>query len=88
MPQNVAQMRQQKVLETMPSYRKIMARALSGEASPRQAIKAFCLHCVGDVRLEITNCTASACPLFAYRPYQADNGVEAGDDAEPVTEES
>jgi hypothetical protein len=53
----------------MPSsYRGGYLRAVEGEASPREAIKAHCLECVGWVRGEVTQCTARACPLWAYRP--------------------
>jgi hypothetical protein len=47
-------------------------RALSGRASPRQAIKAFCQSCVGyeNVAEEIRQCTGAECPLYAYRPYR------------------
>ncbi len=38
--------------------------------SPTQAIKQFCLDCVGGKREDITNCTAPKCALFIYRPYQ------------------
>lgn len=47
-----------------------LERAFSGEASPRGAIKAMCLTCVGYDRSAITNCTGFACPLWAYRPFQ------------------
>ena len=47
-------------------------RAAAGTASPREAIRAHCLECTGWVRREVTLCTALACPLFAYRPYQGD----------------
>jgi len=40
--------------------------------SPMQAIKAFCINCVGDIRSDITKCSAKQCPLFIYRPYQKD----------------
>lgn len=45
-------------------------RALSGKASPRGAIKAFCAECVGYERREITCCTDTGCPLYRYQPYQ------------------
>lgn len=45
-------------------------RAFTGEASPRQAIKAMCMVCVGFHRPSISSCTASACPLWEYRPFQ------------------
>ena len=40
------------------------------KTTPMQAIKQFCLSCVGDIRAEVTNCTARQCPLYIYRPYQ------------------
>lgn len=54
------------------SRKKLLARALSGGASPRSAIKAFCQSCVGYEELpsSVTDCKAEACPLFAYRPYR------------------
>lgn len=38
--------------------------------SPRQAIKAFCLECVWMETTAIQTCTATACPLWPFRPYQ------------------
>ena len=54
----------------------------------KNAIYAFCSHCMGctaseqgngqtdhlepGFRTEIRNCSAPGCPLFDYRPYQAD----------------
>ena len=64
-----------KRMKAMPKrYRSIYQRAFSGKASPREAIKAFCLECVGWQREEIKKCTCSACPLYAYRPYQSSSG--------------
>ena len=57
---------------TTPLYEGIVKRAKRGTASPRQAIKAFCLTCVGFIRKDIKNCTADECPLHKYRPYQDD----------------
>ena len=51
-------------------YRGVKERAYAGTAPPRAAIKAFCLHCTGDQRNEIRDCTSYACPLREYRPYQ------------------
>ena len=75
-----------KALESLPSDRKPFVlkrakdtpisarpgyyRATLGLTSPRMAIKAFCLECIGWDRAEITNCTSFACPLYLYRPYQ------------------
>jgi len=44
-------------------------RAVSGK-SLRAAANAQCLECVCWQRIEITNCTDLACPLYAYRPYR------------------
>ncbi len=46
------------------------------KTTPMQAIKAFCMSCVGDVREDVRNCTAKKCPLYIYRPFQK------GDDSE------
>ena len=40
------------------------------KTSPMQAIKNFCNACVGDIRGDITNCSAKQCPIYIYRPYQ------------------
>lgn len=53
----------------VPKSRRVAyLRAASGEAPPRAAIKAFCRECVGFVDEEVQLCTATACPLFMYRP--------------------
>jgi len=41
-------------------------RAWSGR-SRKAAIRAFCLECMGYSAGEVALCTASACPLYAYR---------------------
>lgn len=65
--------RQKQELATVgPMYAGIVQRAYEGKASPRGAIKAFCLYCTGYERAEVTNCTSLACPLYPYRPYQKD----------------
>jgi hypothetical protein len=51
-----------------PLSRGLIARSLGGTASPRQAIKAFCLTCTNYDRDEITHCPVWRCPLHAYRP--------------------
>ena len=58
---------------TIPlKYRQGYLRAVSGEASPRQAIKAFCLECICWQRKEIELCPSVSCPLYPYRPFQND----------------
>jgi hypothetical protein len=61
-----------------PTCRRVLKLAYTGDASPRQAIKAFCLQCLAYNRADVAACTAPACPLFAYRPFQ--RGDEADDD--------
>ena len=57
-------------------YRPVMRKAYQGTASPRSAIKAQCLQCVGFDRSMVTYCTGYSCPLWAYRPYQIRGGTE------------
>ena len=58
-------------LEQCPiSARNLLTRCWAKKASPRQAVKAFCHECCGYDRAAITECTAWACPLFEFRPYQ------------------
>jgi hypothetical protein len=49
--------------------------AWAGKCSPRRAIKAQCLECVGFDREEITDCSCWACPLWAFRPFQKPEGA-------------
>ena len=65
-----------------PIIREAYTLSPARRASPRRAIKAFCLQCVGYVRKDVTECTAIACPLWHYRPYQA--GDEPEDDDGPA----
>jgi hypothetical protein len=58
----------QSIAKYAPSKVGLFERVFCGEASPRQAIKAFCSECVGFDQSEIENCTATDCPLYAYRP--------------------
>jgi hypothetical protein len=58
-------------LATMPESAKgHFVAAWAGKCSPRRAIKAQCLECVGFDRQAITNCTGYACPLWPFRPFQ------------------
>ena len=52
------------------SVKKSLAGAFSGSVSPRAAIKAQCLVCVGYDRAAIRDCSGYSCPLWAYRPFQ------------------
>lgn len=58
-------------IETAPqSFRKLLTLAMSGKCSPRAAIRAQCAECNGFDRDAIRDCTAYACPLWNFRPYQ------------------
>lgn len=59
-----------RITEAPESCRNTLSQAFSGSASPRAAIKAQCLACVGYDRNAITNCTGWSCGLWAYRPFQ------------------
>jgi hypothetical protein len=58
------------ISEDAPSKAKLFERVYRGAASPRSAIKAQCLECLGFNTDDIRHCTAPACPLFNYRPFQ------------------
>ena len=58
------------VSDAPESAKNTLTEAFSGSASPRKAIKAQCLVCVGYDRNAIRTCTGYSCPLWAYRPFQ------------------
>jgi hypothetical protein len=60
------------IADAPTAARNTLREAFSGSASPRKAIKAFCLACVGYDRQEIKSCTSWGCPLWKYRPFQED----------------
>lgn len=59
-------------LQVPLKYAMGLKKSLDGSASPRGAIKAKCLECVGyeDAENRIRDCTVKRCPLLSYRPYQ------------------
>lgn len=50
--------------------RTLISRALVGEVSPRQCIKAKCLACCNYDRAEAAACSVVTCPLYALNPYR------------------
>ncbi len=68
------------VSQAPESAKNTLREAFSGSASPRKAIKAMCLTCVGFERAAVRDCSAFACPLWKYRPFQPDELVEAPTD--------
>lgn len=71
-PKRVRMMRQ--VSEDAPSKLGIFRSVYASTASPRQAIKAKCLECCWMDVVGIRECTATACPLWGFRPYQQKGG--------------
>lgn len=68
--EKIAAKRAGRIATAPPSFRKLLTQAMSGKCSPRTAIKAHCAECQWFDRPGITNCTAYACPLWAFRPFQ------------------
>ncbi len=59
----------EQVVKDAPGKAGLFQRVYGLRASPRQAIKAFCLECVWLDERAIRECAASACPLHSFRPY-------------------
>lgn len=66
---NIAAIREKRLQWYSPRDRGIVLKAWSGK-SRRAAMHAFCLECCGGDKDAICHCTAPACPLWPYRPYQ------------------
>jgi hypothetical protein len=67
----IREKRVEQVISGAPeSAKNTLGEAFSGSASPRKAIKAMCLTCVGYDREAIRTCTGYSCPLWQYRPFQ------------------
>lgn len=58
------------ISEDAPSKLGLFRIVYSGKSTPRQAIKAHCLECMGFEVLAIRECTSSQCGLWGKRPYQ------------------
>ncbi len=58
------------IAEAPESAKNTLRQAFLGSASPRAAIKAQCLTCMGYERDAIRDCSGFSCPLWAYRPFQ------------------
>ncbi len=61
------------VKQTASSALAVFIRAFSGR-SLRAGVNAHCLECLGLSRDEVRNCSAPACTLWPYRPYQRKRG--------------
>ena len=58
------------VSEDRSSAVSLFLRVYTGQASPREAIKAKCLECCWMDEATIRESTATECPLWSFRPYQ------------------
>lgn len=60
------------IKRVMPSAAQLFQLVHTKPISRKQSMKAKCLECVGweEPRERIRECKASACPLWAWRPYQ------------------
>jgi hypothetical protein len=66
----IAAKRAGRLAATPESARKLFVAAWAKKCSPRLAIKAQCLECVGFDRQAIAECSGWACPLWNFRPFQ------------------
>lgn len=53
-----------------PKRQKLVKSLYQGVASPRMAIKAHCLECVGEDLDALRECADNCCPLFQFRPFR------------------
>ncbi len=79
--EKIAAKRAGRLATTPESAKGHFVAAWEGKCSPRRAIKAQCLECVGFDRQAITDCTGWACSLWAFRPFQP-AGQSANDTGE------
>lgn len=68
--EKIAAARAARLATTPESAKGHFVAAWAGKCSPRRAIKAQCLECLGFDRQAITDCTGWACSLWAFRPFQ------------------
>jgi len=55
-------------------YQPLFTRVQNTEnKSKAEAIKAFCLQCVGFKYKRVRTCSSPQCPLYQVRPYQVKN---------------
>ena len=86
--EELAREKQEKVIAEAPnSAKKSLREAFSATASPRRAIKTFCLICTGYDRTAIQECSAWTCPLWAYRPFQEHREQEDGQRSPGLSQE-
>ena len=75
-PKRVLMLKQ--VSEDAPSKLGVFRRVYASTATPRQAIRAKCLECCWMDVAGIRECSATACPLWGFRPYQQETAKDGG----------
>ena len=60
---------EQRASQMPQTFVRVYLKAMRGK-SVAAAIRAFCAECCGWDRASVTNCTAPACALYPYRPFQ------------------
>jgi len=68
--ERIAKTRAARLATTPEASKGHFVAAWAGKCSPRRAIKAQCLECIGFDRQAITDCTCYACSLWEFRPFQ------------------
>ena len=53
-----------------PKAKNPREKALDNPTSLRKAVNAKCWDCCCEVRIEVTKCSATDCPLWKLRPWQ------------------
>lgn len=69
--------RLEQVSKHAPGKLNLFLRVYRRQATPRQAIKATCLDCMGLIENEIRECSSKACPLWSLRPYTQHQTADA-----------
>ena len=59
---------------TPAALQPLIDRIIAPRGNLKAAVKLNCLQCCGYARKEVSRCSAFACPLYRFRPYQ--NGTE------------
>lgn len=70
---NLSEVQLQAIAAVPEKRRTMVRRAVTGEASPRMAIKAQCFICSGYDLLEAENCNVTTCCLYAYNSYRKES---------------
>ena len=87
MPTMTTEERRERIISRAPiNTRPLYMRAYAGK-SRKNAIKAFCMECLGYSSKDVRTCTAPTCPLYEVRPFRREDEPEnEGDSMENESE--